>query len=289
MIWAHGHFAASSDWFLVSYYSKCGDLTCSSLPGFLMDYKTKVIVLVSLALNLIFIGFFSLMIIRRGGLSYINRQVDCLRRNGVNLRTIVRKNTYISPYHEMRELQFALLPKSDRAIIFVGDSLTNQGEWAELLGNANVKNRGISGDTTDGVIARIKQIVEAKPQKIFLMIGTNDIWNDGKSGAEVTRNYKIILETIKAQAPTTQVFVESLLPVNNQEYPIKVDNQDLIAVNRQLEKLSKEFGYTYIDLYHKLANGQNQLDPKYTLDGVHLNGKGYLTWKTVIETYVAKE
>ncbi len=252
-----------------------------------MDYKTKVIVIVSLSFNVIFIGLFSLMIIRRGGLSYINRQVDCLRRNGVNLRTIVRQNTSISPYHEMRELQFDLLPKSDRAIMFVGDSLTDQGEWAEWLGNASVKNRGISGDTTEGVIARLKQIIEAKPQKIFLMIGTNDIWNQGKSVSEVARNYKIILETIKEQTPTTQVFVQSLLPVNNQEYPIKVDNQDLMAVNLQLEKLSKEFGYSYIDLYHKLLNDQNQLNPKYTLDGVHLNGAGYLTWKTVIETYVA--
>ncbi|MCP2730835.1 GDSL-type esterase/lipase family protein [Limnofasciculus baicalensis] len=254
-----------------------------------MNYKTRAIVFISITCNLIFIGWLGFSIFRCGGLSYITTPRDCVGQNRGNLRGVRTRNSQISPYHEMRELQFNLLPKSDRAIIFVGDSLTDQGEWGEWLGNANVKNRGISGDTTEGVIARLKEIVEAKPQKIFLMIGTNDIWNEGKSVPEITRNYKIILETIKAQTPNTQVFVQSLLPVNNQEYPIKVDNQDLMAVNRQLEELSKEFAYSYIDLYHKLANEQNQLDPKYTLDGVHLNGVGYLTWKTVIETYVAQE
>ncbi|HBE16785.1 MAG TPA: G-D-S-L family lipolytic protein [Cyanobacteria bacterium UBA11149] len=251
-----------------------------------MDYKTKAVVLVSLSFNLIFIGLFSLLIIRRGGLSYINRQIDSLIRDRGNWGRMLQENTTMSPYHEMRELQFAVLPKSNRDIIFVGDSLTDEGEWAEWLGNVYVKNRGISGDTTNGVINRIGKIVERKPQQIFLMVGTNDIWNQDKSVSDVVANYRIILEILKRQTPTTQVFVQSLLPVNNQEYHVRMDNRDIMAVNRQLVELSKEFGYIYIDLYGKLVNGQNQLDPQYTLDGVHLNGAGYLTWKSVIESYI---
>jgi lysophospholipase L1-like esterase len=39
-------------------------------------------------------------------------------------------------------------------------------------------------------------------------------------------------------------------------------------------------------LYSHLADSQNQLDDRYTLDGVHLNGQAYLVWKEVIEKYV---
>ncbi|WP_228062122.1 GDSL-type esterase/lipase family protein [Coleofasciculus sp. LEGE 07081] len=197
-----------------------------------------------------------------------------------------RKNTYQTGYHDMRKRLFEELPNSDREIIFVGDSLTDGGEWVELLGNPSIRNRGISGDTTDGVLNRLDELVESNPPKIFIMIGTNDIWNEGKSATEVAQNYKGILERIKQQTPKTQVFVQSVLPVNNKQYQIKVDNNELMALNRQLQELANQFSFQYIDLYSSFINEENQLNSDYTLDGVHLNGQGYLLWKKGIENYV---
>jgi len=60
-------------------------------------------------------------------------------------------------------------------------------------------------------------------------------------------------------------------------------------LNEQLQKLTTEYSYQYIDLYSHFVNSQNQLDPKYTPDGVHLNGDGYMLWKKLIENYVQDE
>lgn len=50
--------------------------------------------------------------------------------------------------------------------------------WSERLNYSNIKNRGIGGgDTTDGVLAQIDEIICFKPIAVFLLIGINDISN----------------------------------------------------------------------------------------------------------------
>ena len=59
--------------------------------------------------------------------------------------------------------------------LFLGDSLTEYGNWRELFPGLDIKNRGIAGDTTDGVLHRLDGITALSPDKIFLMIGINDL------------------------------------------------------------------------------------------------------------------
>ena len=49
------------------------------------------------------------------------------------------------------------------------------GSWSEIFQNPNIKNRGISGDVTEGILYRINEITESQPLQVFLMIGTNDL------------------------------------------------------------------------------------------------------------------
>ena len=60
-----------------------------------------------------------------------------------------------------------MLPMDSRTIVMLGNSITNGCEWAELLGNSNVVNRGISGDTVEGIQARLGSIIKAAPAKFF--------------------------------------------------------------------------------------------------------------------------
>ena len=248
---------------------------------------TKNLILgTSLSLNLLFILLFSLLIIRRGGIPYLISKLPISHPIQQTLKITRPHNTYQSTYHQTRKQMFEQFPNSETEIIFLGDSLTEQGEWAELLENAIIRNRGISGDTTDGVLNRLNQITASHPQKLFLMIGVNDLWNEHKPPNEIAQTYRLILEQIKRQTPETQVFIQSLLPMNTIDYPIQVKNSDIIAVNRHLQALATEFSYTYIDLHQHFTNNQNQLNPMYTVDGVHLNGKGYLNWKKIVSPYV---
>ena len=105
-----------------------------------------------------------------------------------------------STFYYQRATLFEVLPTSKSDIVFLGNSITNGGEWAELLGNPHAKNRGISGDTTQGVLDRLSTVIKGKPAKIFLLIGTNDFAR-GKSMDEIVKN----VEKIAAPPPTSGI------------------------------------------------------------------------------------
>jgi lysophospholipase L1-like esterase len=153
-----------------------------------------------------------------------------------------------------------------------------------LFGNPNIKNRGIGGDDTDGVLERLDEVTESKPAKIFIMIGTNDLAY-GKTVEYVIENYKKILAQIKQQTPNTKVYIQSVLPV---DYDIHYTRPiaDIMEINRQLQELSKENNLVYIDLFSLFKTDKNKLNSDYSLDGLHPNGKGYEVWKEEIVKYI---
>ena len=75
-----------------------------------------------------------------------------------------------STFYEQRATLFEELPVTSKDIIFLGNSITNGCEWAELFQNKNVKNRGISGDICMGVYDRLDPIVKGKPAIHFANI-----------------------------------------------------------------------------------------------------------------------
>lgn len=230
-------------------------------------------------LNLVFFIAFALLIAKKGGFSYyFPKLLHLIPENN-------SKHFNYPPYYWHKKSQFENLPKSESDIIMLGDSITDEGEWTELLG-LNVKNRGISGDTTERILHRLDTILESKPKQVFLMIGINDLMNNGKSVTVTLEKYKKILREFQEKTPKTKVFVQSVLPVNNKVYLYWQDNNNVVKINSGLKNLAKEFNYEYIDIFVLLLDSENNLDTKYTVDGLHLNGHGYLVWKAVLEKYM---
>ena len=62
--------------------------------------------------------------------------------------------------------------------------------------------------------------------------------------------------------------------------------QMIPQINALIEKLAREEGVTYIDLFSRFADGQGQMKREYTNDGLHLLGKGYMLWKEIVESYL---
>lgn len=244
-----------------------------------MDVLAKITLSTSILLNILLTGLGISFIIKRGGLSYLSRKFFSLQPD--EMRKIAM---YDNPFYWDKKSHFETLPKSESEIIFLGDSLTDLCEWSELFSNDCIKNRGISGDTTDGVLNRITTIIESQPQKLFLMIGINDL-NQGVSVKDVAKNYQLILETFKEQSPELKVFIQSLLPINNQLTNNDL-NKKIIELNAKIKKSANLFNFQYINLFPAFLDNNNHLDIQYTSDGVHLNGQGYLVWKEIIEKYV---
>lgn len=192
-------------------------------------------------------------------------------------------------YYYQRATLFEQLPITSTDIVFLGNSLTDGCEWAELFGNPHIKNRGISGDEVMGIYDRIDPILKGKPAKIFLLTGVNDVSHD-LTADSILVMYRKLVSKIKSDSPKTKLYIQSILPVNDEftRFP-KVHNktQVILDINKGLKQLAKENGYTYIDLYtHLIAPGTQSLDKKYTNDGLHLLGPGYLVWKEVLKPYV---
>jgi lysophospholipase L1-like esterase len=180
------------------------------------------------------------------------------------------------------------LPNEANEIIFLGDSITDGCNWSELLHDLRVKNRGISADITDGVLDRLDEVVESKPLKIFLMIGVNDLAR-GRTVDSIVKNIKRILDSIHEETPRTEIYLESLLPVNAVFGLAKNHTNktaEILAVNAALKKIAKNAKINFIDLHSLLKTESGLLDPEYTNDGLHLTGKGYLVWKSAIEKYL---
>ncbi|MDP2115748.1 MAG: GDSL-type esterase/lipase family protein [Bacteroidota bacterium] len=202
------------------------------------------------------------------------------------------QNNKFGTYYNQRLSLFEKLPDTKGEIIFLGNSITDGGEWCELLGNTKAKNRGISGDTTEGVLFRLNEVTRSKPAKVFLLIGINDL-SRGVSKDTVYNNICRIADRIMKDSPKTQVYVQSILPVNDsfglfKNHTNKTD--DVLWVNAQLKTWCEKEQVQFIDLYSRFKSPDSEkMNPKYTNDGLHLTGDGYLLWVEIIKPYLTKK
>jgi lysophospholipase L1-like esterase len=232
--------------------------------------KIKTYLSISLLFNLALAAILAFIVVRLGGFNYAWFRI----RNGEEAMYFHRKN------------QFEILPEKQNAIVFLGDSQTEQCEWKELWGDTlPILNRGISGDHVQGIKERLDAILKQKPKKIFLCVGVNDLLF-GKTSDEISRTYREIVAQIRKETPFAQLFLQSVLPINTKIQWLGIDNESVKILNLQIEAIAKEYALPYIDLTPELINVQGDLSEKYTQDGVHLNGLGYKIWKKKVQTFI---
>ncbi|MFN2394068.1 MAG: SGNH/GDSL hydrolase family protein [Bacteroidales bacterium] len=197
-------------------------------------------------------------------------------------------STYRFYFYDQRYSLFEALETKPGQIIMLGNSITNGGNWSELLGNNRVINRGISGDNTFGVLNRLDEIVSSQPQKIFILIGINDLSRETPVDV-ILNNYKRIVKRIQKDSPGTKIYVQSLFPTNNEfdHFPRAQNKDDEIrAVNNGIEEIAGEYGLTFIDLYPHFLDEEGKLSKDYTNDGLHLMGEGYLKWAEILMEFI---
>ncbi len=160
-------------------------------------------------------------------------------------------------------------------IVFLGNSITEGGkDWNEKFGVVGISNRGISGDSTDGVIARLNEIIHFSPKAIFLLIGINDIYNDLIPSTDyVANNILKIIKLINHKIPETKIFLQTILPVEKKIYKEKI-----IEVNGKIKTFVSQSKFEIIDLYSVFVNKEGIMKKELSYDGVHLNDKGYSVW-----------
>jgi lysophospholipase L1-like esterase len=208
----------------------------------------------------------------------------------VGIGAFAQKEGKYSTYYYQRASLFEVLPVDSDDILFVGNSITDGGEWCELFQNPNVKNRGISGDTTQGVYDRLDALLKGTPAQIFLLIGINNVPR-GESADSIAAGIRRIVQRIRQESPATEVLVQSVLPVTPQygKFDGHTSRWQLVPeINRRVRRLAQEEKVTYIDLFSHFADAEGKMKPEYTNDGLHLKGNGYLLWKEMVQPFLKK-
>lgn len=212
----------------------------------------------------------------------------CTAQVRAQVKLPVLHDSLFSTYYHQRVSFFKLMPVVKNEIVFLGNSITDGAEWAQLFNDVRMKNQGISGDVTAGVLHRLDVVTNRKPAKIFLLIGTNDLAR-GISADSVLKNMLLIADYIKQQSPKTKLYVQSILPVNEVygKFAGHTKNTELIKkVNEQLKTNAAAHNYQYVDLHSAFSNENGKLKPELSNDGLHLLGNAYLLWKHIIYPYV---
>ncbi len=192
-------------------------------------------------------------------------------------------------YWDRKVSQFDSLPVYPEDIVFLGNSITDGGHFNELFEMPNIKNRGISSDVINGVAKRLTQVTKGHPKKIFLLIGINDVAQKNITVPTLLKRYESLVDSIIAQTPETQLYIQSLMPVNHtfKRYKTLYGKDKIITdFNKGLKEMAEKKGVTYIDLWPFLADSNGRLKRQYTNDGLHLSGAGYKAWTKGIEKYV---
>ena len=171
-------------------------------------------------------------------------------------------------------------------IAFYGNSITYECNFQELFPEIRICNLGCNRDDLDDLIHRSFIIKIVRPHKIFILGGINSIINIslGKFGEK----YNALVDTIMNQNPTSQIYLQSLLPVN-----VEMDigsryvncQKKIKEANDIIRNISKIKGCIYVDLY-SAYQVNDSLPKKYTRDGLHLYPEAYAIWSRVISSYL---
>lgn len=176
--------------------------------------------------------------------------------------------------------------------VFFGDSLTEFYDTDSAFSSFLSYNRGISGDTTQGMLSRLDgNLLSLEPSRVVFLGGANDL-NHGVTTDDVIVNIREILTRIKTSLPGCEIYVESLYPVNPYTHPIYLNsvanrkNEDIDKINAALKPLCEELGCIYINVHDLLTDADGNLRAELTMDGLHVNKDGYDIVTTVLNNYL---
>lgn len=171
-------------------------------------------------------------------------------------------------------------------ICFLGNSITFHSDFQKDYPEKKIVNLGYSGDDIEGMIIRNKQVASVKPDKIFVMAGYNDLMKRHISIDDFKELYKQLIDTLKQSNPQSELYLESILPVNHQINSKVFSKNRLIDANHAIKELADEYSLKYIDLFSLYADQDNELPQELTSDGVHLNLSAYKRWSDALKIYL---
>lgn len=188
---------------------------------------------------------------------------------------------------ERRSAWAKQIEQDQKAVVFLGDSIT-QG-WGDDLHGAfpgmKVANRGISGDTTRGMLIRLKQDVLAlNPSGVVMLMGTNDLEEKAEPQV-ISDNVKLIIAELKNQNPKTPIVLCLVFPSSaSKNRPA----DSIKKINQLCAKAVKgDPQVTVLDTWTLFASEKGDAKLEEMPDLLHPNEAGYLKWAGALRPVLA--
>lgn len=178
------------------------------------------------------------------------------------------------------------LTQDQGSLVLFGDSITQGWPSVETyFPGVKIANRGISGDTTRGMLIRLPEDVLAlNPKGLVLLMGTNDL-EEGAEPAMIASNVKAILQSVKKANPSMPVVLCLIFPSSESK---KRPTEKIQATNKLLLQLVKgDSQVTVVDTFTLFADPQGNAIPELFPDLLHLNKNGYDRWAAALRPILA--
>jgi lysophospholipase L1-like esterase len=195
------------------------------------------------------------------------------------------------PRDDARHQSFVETAKAGNIdLLFVGDSITDwwlrpgpargRAVWDEHFAPLKAANFGIAGDTTQGVLWRMRngELEGFSAKLIVLMLGTNNVARNPP--LEIAEGNRLIVEEFRKQQPQAKVLILGVFPRGQQ--PDTSMRGTIGAINDKLATFADNKQVFYLDIGSKFLGADGTLSPDIFPDGLHPNEAGYRIWADAI-------
>ncbi|MBN8826694.1 MULTISPECIES: GDSL-type esterase/lipase family protein [unclassified Spirosoma] len=176
------------------------------------------------------------------------------------------------------------------SVIMLGDSLIRLGNWNKLVGRKDILNRGVSGDSLEGICTRAQALSASTAKIIFLEGGINDLPH--REISHLLARYQNLISYWQSRHVIPVVTgLLYLSPLAARSYAWRNDwqgiNRQISQLNEQLQQVCAQQDLDFLDLNRPLSL-PGQLRPEYTTDGVHLTDVAYTIWAEEVTRVLKK-
>lgn len=183
-------------------------------------------------------------------------------------------------------------------IVFAGSSLMEMFPIEQFVKEDNldivVYNRGVGGFVTEELLENIDTcIIDLRPSKLFINIGTNDLSDSRRSFEEIFERYEKILSIVTEKVDNVSMYLMAYYPVNynaateEMKPCLKIrSNEKIKAANEEVARIARKFNANYIDVSEPLKDENGDLKAEFTIEGMHINEQGYRAVYPLIKQYI---
>jgi lysophospholipase L1-like esterase len=201
----------------------------------------------------------------------------------------IRRGDWFSELWASRRTSFAARGDADRgAVVFLGDSITQ--DWADGLPSSlpdwKIANRGISGDTTRGMLVRLHEdVVRLQPKGVVFLGGTNDL-EEQATPETVAGNVRLILADLRAARPEMPIVLCEVFP----------SSATLQRPRDRVTRLNALYGalaaadphVTLLSTWAVFADHLGDAKPSEFPDLLHPNEAGYAKWAAALHPVLSR-